>query len=89
MSCNYTPMNQCFHLYRPMHTCDHKNHQKLANCESLTNEGQIEVKREPMPYTMQSTLYSCSNTAALAEGKTYSKKRKRSFSYKLSRIKNL
>ena len=37
-----------------MHTCDRKNHHKLDNCESLSNEGQIEVKREPMRYTMQS-----------------------------------
>lgn len=50
-----------------------------TNCKNLTNEGQIEVKREPMAYTMQSTLFNCSNTAALGEGKTYSKKRKRSF----------
>lgn len=39
------------------------------NYQVREKEGQIEVKREPMPYTMQSTLYSYSNTATLlAEG---------------------
>lgn len=33
------------------------------NYQVREKEGQIEVKREPMPYTMQSTLYSYSNTA--------------------------
>jgi len=37
--------------------------------------GRIEVKSEPMPYTTQYTLVSHSNTAALAEGKTFSKRK--------------
>lgn len=38
---------------------------------TVTNEGQIEVKRDPMAYTMQSTLFNCSKTVGLAAGKTY------------------
>lgn len=35
-----------------------------------TREGQIEVKRDPMPNTIQSTLLNCSKTVGFTEGKT-------------------
>jgi len=57
-----------FPFVKPMQRCDCENHQKLVNSKCLTDEGKIEVKREPVPYTMQSRSYSYSNTATLAEG---------------------